>query len=88
MAGKLQERPACQQQSVLGDPLNRLEQVVLEGQISAARAHLKGKAANVNPRVFLGGKDPDSSAQEDKLYFFGVFFRATPAAYGSSQARG
>lgn len=43
MRGKLREMPTCQQQPVLGDPLNWLEQVVLEGQISTAGAHLKGK---------------------------------------------
>lgn len=43
LVGNLPEKPTCQQQPVLGDPLNRLEQVVLEGQISTAWAHLKGK---------------------------------------------
>lgn len=43
MVGKLPEVPTCQQQPVLGDPLNWLEQVVLEGQVSTAGAHLKGK---------------------------------------------
>lgn len=43
MRGKLPEMPTCQQQPVLGDPLNWFEQVVLEGQISTAWAHLKGK---------------------------------------------
>lgn len=41
--GKLPKKPTCQQQPVLRDPLNWLEQVVLEGQISTAWAHLKGK---------------------------------------------
>lgn len=31
----------CQQEPVLGNPLNWLEQIVLEGQTSTAGAHLK-----------------------------------------------
>ena len=37
------ETPTCQQQPVLRDPLNWLQQVVLQGQVGTSRAHLKGK---------------------------------------------
>ena len=58
LVGNLPEKPTCQQQPVLGNPLNRLEQVVLEGQISTAWAHLKGKASKVNTNIFLQSKRP------------------------------
>lgn len=41
LAGKVWE-PTCQQQPVLRDPLNWLQQVVLQGQVGTSRAHLKG----------------------------------------------
>ena len=58
MGGHLPERPTCEQQPVLGNPLDRLEQVVLEGQTGTARAHLKQKASKVNTNIFLGSKRP------------------------------
>lgn len=61
------EKPTCQQQPVLGDPLNGLEQVVLEGQISTTRAHLKGRHIQSKHDVVQEARDPGSRAQEAKL---------------------
>lgn len=45
----------CQQQPVLGNPLNWLEQIVLEGQTSTAGAHLKETPKISNDSVVVKG---------------------------------
>lgn len=48
--------PTCQQQPVLRDPLNWLQQVMLQGQAGTPGAHLKGESIHSKPTVFSAAK--------------------------------
>lgn len=50
----------CQQEPVLGNPLNWLEQIVLEGQTSTAGAHLKETPKMSNDSVVVKGSSKEN----------------------------
>lgn len=68
----------CQKESVLGNPLNWLEQIVLEGQTSTAGAHLKEIHKISNNSVVVKGSSKrkhhykELLITSDKLYLKGV----------------
>lgn len=66
----------CQQEPVLGNPLNWLEQIVLEGQTSTAGAHLKETPKINNNSTAVKGSSERKHAYKqlliilDKLFIF------------------